>query len=168
MVSDINSLARALEALPERAPVPLLALRLPQLERIAWRQGKRAALRLERQAAAAFVHASRQVLRTGDLTAHDRGSDVFIILLSAPSREARMPSALDCRAVLERVAATISLGVDLQIETGWALLRDMEEARDIERGVEMALERGARERERYEFFAAIGHELRTPLTSIRG
>ncbi|MEO9171345.1 MAG: HAMP domain-containing sensor histidine kinase [Candidatus Baltobacteraceae bacterium] len=31
-----------------------------------------------------------------------------------------------------------------------------------------ALERGARERERYEFLATVGHELRTPLTSIRG
>ena len=31
-----------------------------------------------------------------------------------------------------------------------------------------ALERGARERERYDFFSLVGHELRTPLTSIRG
>lgn len=168
MASDINSLAQALEALPGREPVPLLALRLPQLERVAWRQGKRAAQRVEREAASAFVRAARPVLRAGDLTAHDRGSDVFIIVLSAPSREPRMPSAPDCRAVLERVAAAITLRVDLQIETGWALLRDMEQVRDIERGIELALERGARERERYEFFAAIGHELRTPLTSIRG
>jgi two-component system phosphate regulon sensor histidine kinase PhoR len=34
--------------------------------------------------------------------------------------------------------------------------------------IESALERGARERERYAFFSTIGHELRTPLTSIRG
>jgi two-component system phosphate regulon sensor histidine kinase PhoR len=34
--------------------------------------------------------------------------------------------------------------------------------------VERALLRGARERERYAFFSALGHELRTPLSSIRG
>jgi signal transduction histidine kinase len=168
MGSDINTLAQALETLRGSTPVPLLAFRLPQLERIAWREGRRAAQRLERRSLEAFIAASRQVLRSGDLTAHDRGTEVFIILLCAPSREARIAANVDCRAVLERVAAAISLRVDLQIETGWALLRDMDAAGGIQRGIEMAFERGARERERYEFFAAIGHELRTPLTSIRG
>src|SRR5581483_10555337 len=39
---------------------------------------------------------------------------------------------------------------------------------DLDAEIAVALERGARERERYEFFATVGHELRTPLASIRG
>ncbi len=47
-VLALRALAAPLEAAVERAPVPLLALRLPDFERIAWRDGKRAAHRLER------------------------------------------------------------------------------------------------------------------------
>jgi two-component system phosphate regulon sensor histidine kinase PhoR len=75
---------------------------------------------------------------------------------------------MDCRAALERVAVAMSLRADVRIETGWTLLRRFEPASGFTRDIELALERGMRERERYEFFAAIGHELRTPLTSIRG
>mgnify|MGYP001189160677 CR=1 FL=1 len=149
-------------------PVPLLALRLPQFERIAWREGKRAAQRVERTTTAAFMEASARTLRTGDLTGHDPGSDVFAIAMTAPSRESRIPSPLDCRSVLERVALAMSLSAEMRIETGWTLLRRFDASSSFEREIELALERGARERERYEFFAAIGHELRTPLTSIRG
>jgi signal transduction histidine kinase len=149
-------------------PVPLLVLRLPQFERIAWRQGKRAAHRLERMTTIAFLRACSHVLRTGDLAGHDDRSDVFVIAMTAPSREGRVPSPADCRSALERVAAAMSLRCELRIETGWTLLRRFEPARGLEPEIESALERGARERERYEFFAAIGHELRTPLTSIRG
>ncbi len=62
----------------------------------------------------------------------------------------------------------MSLSVQMRIETGWTLIRRFEAASGFEREIEFALERGARERERYEFFAVVGHELRTPLTSIRG
>jgi two-component system phosphate regulon sensor histidine kinase PhoR len=69
---------------------------------------------------------------------------------------------------LERVAVAMSLSSDLRIETGWTLVRQFHPREGLGREIEVALERGSRERERYEFFAAIGHELRTPLTSIRG
>ncbi len=49
------------------------------------------------------------MLRTGDLTGHDVGSDAFAIVMTAPSREARAPSPMDIRAVLERIGAAISL-----------------------------------------------------------
>jgi signal transduction histidine kinase len=149
-------------------PVPLLVLRLPQFECIAWRDGKRVAQRLERSATRAFHSAALRVLRSGDLTAHDPGSDRFAIAMTAPSRHAGPPSAADCRAVLERVAAALSLNAELRVETGWTTLRRLDACEGLSHDIELALERGARERERYEFFAAIGHELRTPLTSIRG
>lgn len=167
-LAALEALIPALCATLPEAPVPLLALRLPEFERIAWRDGKRAAQRLERMTISAFVKSARRVLRAGDLCGHNAGSDVFAIVMTAPSREARGPSAVDVRAVLERVAATISLESGLRVETGWTLLRRVNPHGDLEPEIAAALERGARERERYEFFSAIGHELRTPLTSIRG
>lgn len=155
----------------EHDPVPLLALRLPEFERIAWRDGKRAAQRLERMTAGAFVESAARMLRTGDLCGHDPGSDVFAIVMTAPARahhDGRFPSPIDIRAVLERVAAAISLESGLRVETGWTMLRRVDVHANLETEICAALERGARERERYEFFSAIGHELRTPLTSIRG
>jgi signal transduction histidine kinase len=149
-------------------PVPLLVIRLPHFEHIAWRDGKGAARRLERRVAAAFAQVAGRALRAGDLTGHERGSEIFLIALSSPSRNAQDARAPDCRSVLERAAAAMSLDADARIETGWTWLRGVACRADLQRGVEAALERGARERERYEFFAAVGHELRTPLTSIRG
>lgn len=149
-------------------PVPLLALRLPEFERIAWRDGKPAAKRLERRTTRAFLNSSGRLLRTGDLVAHDPGSDVYAIAMSAPARSGPLPSAANCRMVLERVAAALSLPDAGRVESGWTVLQHFDAQTPVEACVARALERGARERERYEFFAAIGHELRTPLTSIRG
>jgi signal transduction histidine kinase len=175
---DTASYARSLEPLDllaqkvgracEAAPVPLLVLRIAELERIAWRSGKSAARRLERRAVAAFERCAARVLRSGDAAAHDSGSDVFAIALIAPSRAQRTTPPVDCRAVLERMAAAISLHVEVIPETGWTLVSRLHSAHGIAPEIGAALERGERDRERYEFFAAIGHELRTPLTSIRG
>lgn len=179
MVSAINSrvrkappqssaLAAPIERVIRTAPVPLLALRLPQFERLAWRDGKAAAKRLERDTSRIFQEAALRALRGGDSTAHDAGSDVFIIAMTAAARECRALSAPDVRTVLERIAAELSARCGLRVETGWTMLHRFDAAAGIRRHVDAALERGARERERYEFFAAIAHELRTPLSSIRG
>lgn len=170
-LAPLAELAGPLVAALERRPAPLLVLRLPDFARIAWRDGKRAARSLERRTARAFLRAVRPSLRAGDLLGHDPGSDLFVIVMTAAARagqEVRVPSPLDCRSVLERAAAAVSLTGDLRIEIGWTLLRRYDAAAGLERELESALERGARERERYEFLAAIGHELRTPLTAIRG
>lgn len=148
--------------------MPLLVLRLPEFERIAWREGKRAARRVERATLRIFHEASQRALRAGDLTLHEAGSDLFLIAMTARARAARLPSPVDCRTVLERVAAALTLDSGLRVEAGWTLVQRDEGAGGIEAAVRTALERGARERERYEFFSTIGHELRTPLTSIRG
>ena len=153
--------------------MPLLVLRLPQFERIAWREGKRAALKLERRATQAFVQAARQCLRGPDRLAHDCNSDVFVAAILAkprddPAGSERMPSVLDARSALERIASRMALATNLAIETGWTMLRDVDPLVDLSAEITVALERGLRERERYEFFATVGHELRTPLTSIRG
>lgn len=164
----LAEVAGEIESALASRPVPLLVVRLPEFERIAWREGRRAALRVERRTIAALVKSARQSLRAGDLFGHDPGSDIFAIVMAAPSREGRTLSPVDCRAVLERIAAGISLVCDTRIEIGWTMLRHYDPLLGLQREIEAALERGARERERYEFFAAIGHELRTPLTSIRG
>jgi len=145
--------------------VPLLVLRVPDFEHIAWREGKRAARRVERRAARAFAVASRRVLRRGDSRIHDRGRDVFAVLVAEPPRGSARPNAAVCRAMLQRIASEMAAETGLHVESGWTLAHD---PLDLDAEIEIALDRGARERERYEFFAAVGHELRTPLTSIRG
>ncbi|HEY9180818.1 MAG TPA: hypothetical protein VIO32_08860, partial [Candidatus Baltobacteraceae bacterium] len=122
-------------------PVPLLALRLPEFERIAWRDGKRAAQRVERMTVSAFIESAARTLRTGDRCGHTAGSDVFVIVMTARSREARQPAPVDVRAVLERVAATIALESGLRVETGWTLVRRLERHGDLEPEISAALER---------------------------
>lgn len=157
-----------MEPVVAQRPVPLLALRLPEFERIAWREGRRAAQRLERATTGAFLSAAAGCLREGDECGHDPSSDLYAIAMLAPSRERRTIAPVDCRAALERIAARIAIDCNLRTEIGWTMLRRIDVSGGLRGEIDAALERGARERERYEFFAAIGHELRTPLTSIRG
>ena len=145
--------------------IPLLVLRVPEFEHIAWREGKRAARRVERRAALAFAAASRRALRRGDSRIHDRGRDTFAVLVAEPPRGTSRPNPAICRAMLQRIASEMAAETGLRVESGWTLAQVPV---DLDAEIEIALERGARERERYEFFAAIGHELRTPLASIRG
>jgi signal transduction histidine kinase len=142
-------------ALPTR--VPLLVLRIPT-----------AARALEPQAAGVFACAAQRAIREGDRLAHDAGSDWFAIAMFAPSRNGTGSLSLDARAALERVAASMSLAAGARMDTGWWRIESIRDLEPMERTVERALERGARERERFEFLATVGHELRTPLTSIRG
>lgn len=147
--------------------MPLLVLRLPELEQVAWREGKRAARRVERRAALAFRSAASRVLRAGDRCLHEPGRDVFAIVVAAPSRGLTQPAASNCRAMLGRIASEMATQTGLLVETGWVFIARSAQV-PYAREIQSALERGARERERYEFFAATGHELRTPLASIRG
>ncbi len=147
--------------------VPLLVVRVPALERTAWRDGRRAARVLERRVAAAFATAVARVLRAADLVAHDRGSDVFVAALVAPMRDGhRAPAPVDVRSALARIATTVEGLTQVEVDAGWTRY----DAGDvpIDAAIARALVRGAQERERYAFFSAVGHELRTPLASIRG
>lgn len=148
--------------------IPLLILRMPEFAQTAWSDGKRVAQRLERSTANAFADAAQRVVRDNDELAHEPGTDWFAVAMLAPSRDGAFAVALDARAALERIAATMSLTTGRRMETGWWPVETVDEARGIYGTIARALERGARERERYEFLATVGHELRTPLTSIRG
>jgi signal transduction histidine kinase len=150
--------------------VPVLVTRLPELERLAWRSGLRAARGLERRAAAAFASAAGVVLRAHDLLAHDAGSDVFVAALLAGTRSAGTSAAMpiDARSALARIAAALETATGLEVHTGWTMCDLGPPAPAMGDVVERALARGAQERERYAFFSALGHELRTPLSSIRG
>lgn len=159
---------RIAKSLTGRQPVPLLVLRLPELERTAWRQGTRVARRIERDTARAFRVAARRIVRANDALAHDCGSDCFIIAMLHLPRERHGPDAADCRAALERITAALSRCTRRRIEGGWWALGAVTGTRALHRAIADALERGARERERYEFLATLSHELRTPLASIRG
>jgi signal transduction histidine kinase len=155
------------EALGRRVEVPLLVLRVPELAQRAWRDGRPAALRLERETAVAFARAAERIVREGDALAHEPASDWFAVAMLAPARDGRV-SLLDARSALERIAATMSLLCGMRMETGWWPIAGRDDVAGFGKTIERALERGARERERFEFLATVGHELRTPLTSIRG
>ncbi len=143
-------------------------MRLPALERTAWREGLRKARTLERSASCAFAAAASRALRAQDVIAHDAGSDIFIAALTAPTREAATAEiSIDARSALARISASMVGATRLEVDSGWTTFLATE-SDDIPRAVERGLRRGAQERERYAFFSALGHELRTPLASIRG
>jgi signal transduction histidine kinase len=167
LLPRVGTFARRLCELAPQGP-PVLVVRLPELERIAWRRGLRAARALERRAAAAFSTAVSRVLRTDDLVAHDGGSDVFLAALAVPTRDGgAVAAAVDVRSALARIAAALEASTRLEVRTGWTTF-DGADAGAMEALVDRALVRGAQERERYAFFSSLGHELRTPLSSIRG
>jgi signal transduction histidine kinase len=167
LLARLTAFKRRLAELTPQAR-PVLAVRLPELERTAWRRGLRAARALERTATAAFSTAVSKVLRADDLVGHDGGSDVFLAALVAPTRDGSVPAPVDARSALARIAATMEAATRLDVLTGWTTWDVASDAGAIEAVVERALIRGAQERERYAFFSSVGHELRTPLSSIRG
>jgi signal transduction histidine kinase len=164
----LDALERRLAQLAHE-PRPLLAVRLPELERVAWRRGLRAAHALERAAGAAFSTAVSRVLRADDLVAHDGGSDVFVAALVGATRDGgAVPAPVDVRSALARIAAAMEASIRLDVRTGWTTYDCTADAGAMDAVVERALVRGTQERERYAFFSSLGHELRTPLSSIRG
>jgi signal transduction histidine kinase len=150
-------------------PVPLLVVRLRDLERIAWREGRPAARAVERRSMRSFVETASRTLRASDVLAHDDESEDFLAALISPTRNSgAVATPTDCRATLARLASAMESDDGMRVETGWTILYGIAGSAGLAAAIEGALERGARERERYAFFSTIGHELRTPLTSIRG
>lgn len=168
LLAQVAGFERRLAALATE-PRPVLVLQLPELERVAWRRGLRAARAVERCATAAFSTAVSRVLRSDDLVAHDAGSDVFLAALVGATRDGAEPaSSIDPRAALARIAATMEAAIRLDVRTGWTTYARGADAGEMPAVVARALVRGRQERERYAFFSSLGHELRTPLASIRG
>lgn len=149
-----------------RRHVPLLAIRLADLERIAWKEGRSEARRVQRRARELFASGVAARIREADLIAHDRSSETFAIALAARGRLGEgslLPE--DCRAALERAAAAFA-ALPFHVQTGWTLVSGARH--DLSAELAIALERGLRERQRLDFFSPIAHEMRTPLTAIRG
>lgn len=165
--STLGVLGQTVSLAAQARPVAILVVRVAEFERIAWREGRAVARRLERRTAAAFRSAAKCILRGEDRIGHDAGSDLFVAAMLGPPRASRQPSPADCRTAVERIAAAVRSATDLHLETGWTFV-ERTSPRALRDEAEIALERGARERERFAFFAAVGHELRTPLTSICG
>lgn len=165
--SALGALSQAVREAAQTRCVALLVVRVAEFERIAWRDGRAAARRLERRTAAAFRKAAARILREEDRTGHDAGSDLFAAAMLGTPRVCRQPSPSDCRATVERLAVAVRDATELHVETGWTFV-EPGSPRELREEAEIALERGGRERERFAFFAAVGHELRTPLTSICG
>ena len=165
----MSALVERVRAAAADTPVPLLVVRLRDLERIAWREGRSAARAVERRSLRSFVETAARTLRASDVLAHDPESEDFIAALVSPTRSAgSVATPTDCRATLARLASAMELDGGMDVETGWTILYGIGSDERLSGAIESALERGARERERYAFFSTIGHELRTPLTSIRG
>ncbi len=149
--------------------IPLLVLRIRDFERIAWRQGRSAARALERRTLRSFVETAARVLRASDLLAHDADSEDFLVALATPMRRSdAVATPTDCRAALARLGSALETASGMVVDTGWTVANAPLDAQKLRYAIDVALERGARERERFGFFSTIGHELRTPLTSIRG
>ncbi|GAC1442261.1 MAG: hypothetical protein NVSMB59_04450 [Vulcanimicrobiaceae bacterium] len=158
-----------MRATASAAPVPLLVVRLRDLERIAWREGREAACAVERRSLRSFVDTASRSLRATDVLAHDDASVDFLAALISPTRQSgSVATPTDCRATLARLASAMESAGGVRVDTGWTLLDGIAGDARLSHAIDSALERGARERERYDFFSTIGHELRTPLTSIRG
>lgn len=166
---DIATLSRRLRAVGSATPIPLLVVRLRDLERIAWREGRPAARTVERRTLRSFVQTATRSLRASDLLAHNDESEDFLAALVSPNRNSgAVATPTDCRVTLARLASAMEIAGGMRVETGWTVLHGVAGDECLSHAIESALERGARERERYDFFTTIGHELRTPLTSIRG
>jgi len=169
--SELTPLAQFERRLCDRheSSVLLLVIRLPALERTAWREGLRKARTLERNVSNAFTKAAAGVLRSGDCIAHEPGSDIFVAALTAPTRDGgNAPLPIDARTALARICATVEGIIRLDVDAGWTDFTPSGAVGEISVAIAQALLRGAQERERYGFFSALGHELRTPLSSIRG
>ncbi|MBV8354174.1 MAG: HAMP domain-containing histidine kinase [Candidatus Eremiobacteraeota bacterium] len=167
LVLSTAALAERLAGIVATRHVPLLALRLPELERVAWRSGLAAARKLERRTRRAFGELAGRALRAGDLVAHDAHSELFSVALAGTARHAgTIALPADCRTTLARMAGALETGLGVDVERGWTLVTNA--AIDLGAAAQVALERGAREQQRYDFFAVVGHELRAPLSAIRG
>jgi signal transduction histidine kinase len=147
----------------------LFAIRVLELERIAWREGRRRARRFERYAIASFMRICLRTLRPGDVVAHDPDTDVLLAALMPRASDSETDLHHTARAVLSELMRCFDAATGLDREFGWTVV---EPADVLEPGLRSAtaaaLQRGRRERERFEFFATLGHEMRTPLMSISG
>jgi signal transduction histidine kinase len=168
VVQQVNeSLESLLSQRDDPLPLPLLVLRLCELERIAWNRGRAAAIRVEQKCWRRFHRKAKALLRPADIVFHEPGSQDFVIVLAAPGRQGCPVSPMSCRSTLSRLASATLPAAEGRIATGWTFVPRVT-SETLTGAVEEALDRGARERERYEFFSSVGHELRTPLTSVRG
>ncbi|MGR4064506.1 MAG: sensor histidine kinase [Vulcanimicrobiaceae bacterium] len=160
----VERLRRHLAA--RRSPFAIVVLRAPDIPIVAWQRGRPAARALERAVGRAFLSVARRHARAQDSVAHDAGSDCFLLAMLGAARVSTAP--IDARAALERMSAAVASATGHTVEGGWSPIEAPADLPDAPSVVARALERGLRERERYQFLAAVGHELRTPLTSIRG
>jgi len=157
--------ARCLAPVLAQRHLPLLVIRLREVERIAWLHGRASARRLEQRACAVLADIAHQRLRTSDLLVHDRNSEIFSIVLRGRTEEESVKPE-DCRAALERTTAAFARALPVAVDTGWTLLISSDQSLEV--ATASALERGAHERQRIDFFSTVAHEMRTPLGAIRG
>lgn len=156
---------RLVEFLQRSDECLVFALRVVDLERVAWREGRARARELEAFAADAFGRVCAATFHGAGACAHEAGSDLLIAAVAAP--EVDLPRA--ARAVLAELVRGVEDRTGLSLEAGWTVhARGAGAGCRLRETVAAALDRGRRERERYAFFAALGHEMRSPLMSIDG
>ena len=164
----VDGLAAQIAAAQPQATV-LFAVRVLELERVAWREGRRRARCFQRYALAAFMRICLRTLRPGDVVAHDPDSDVFLAALMPRASDRETDLHRTARAVLGELMRCFDAATGLEREFGWTVVEPAHALEPrLRSAIAAALERGRRERERFDFFATLGHEMRTPLMSISG
>ncbi len=157
VIAGIETFCRELRAAGGKPRLPLLVLRVPRLSRD-----------LRVACSKALDETRVRTLRDCDLLGCDGGSKYLVALVS-PSRDGiSVATPTDCRATLLRLSGVIEETVSVHPDTGWMMINRSVAPGRLARAIDMALERGASERDRQAFLSSIGHELRTPLTSVRG
>ena len=169
-MKDFASIPALLEQLDHHQDIecPLLVIRFSELGAIAWRDGQSSARQREREYIAIAQEAALPMLRNDDCIVHEPGSGELLIALCSRARTGHAPLAVDARHILGRLNTVLKQHITTTFESGWSMLSCDADRPMLQSKITEALVRGAQERERYDFFSAIGHELRTPLTAIRG
>ena len=145
-------------------PVWVLAVQTDAFARLAWEDGRGAALVLERRTVERFLALLGELLREGDALVHEAGSDLFGFALLSPPRSPSRSATAERRTELAGIERAVSERAGVEVSTGWALL---EPGQDANRALAVALER-ARARWQRRAYAALLHDLATPVSSIHG
>ncbi len=159
----VAALARRIERVAT-APVFLLVLHTDDFAHAAWREGRRAAQLLERNATGEFADIAGEVLLDQDAIVDSATSGVFAVAIFDSAHSASDASDEDGRRSRARGERALIEGMGVELTSSWVAVRPGD---DPARAMESALECGRRRRER-RVYAELLHDMTTIVSAIRG